>query len=350
MGARRRGMAARERAARVGCGQDAGAGDSDVQMKQDKRGHSRREAIKAGLKACATVATANAAVAQPVRAAQTIDPSIIVAGQPIEIVITPASASTTRISFLRIEGTASQPVQGDGSLIDRTWPAPAARIRTLPRDRVVSSGDLSVVAQPALQIIIKEKDGRAVQQLRIDRETGASHFHDDGPLLAGRADPIRSPRIGRSHAGPGRLSTANPWRARADPLDHRGRRLGAVLPSAVRHVRLHRIDGPVRTRGSGRRSPPRPLRRLGARAGGDHGRVRAAHRPSRNAAALVARLPAIARWQAARKFCRKRRPSAKRNCRAKPLFISAPASVPRVGTRTTASSCSTRTSSPIRRR
>jgi alpha-glucosidase/alpha-D-xyloside xylohydrolase len=188
-------------------------------MKQPKHVHSRREAIKAGLKACATVTAGLKACATEATAAtpaQTTDSPIVVAGQPVEIVITPVSASTTRISLLRIEGARAQAIQGDGSLVDRAWPAPAARIRTLARDQIVSRGDLSVVARPGLEIVINAKDGRAVQRLRIDRETGAVTFSmGDGPLLGlgeggpqfdrrGSVDRMRSGQGGyqlRTHGG-----------------------------------------------------------------------------------------------------------------------------------------------------
>ena len=64
-------------------------------------------------------------------------PAITIAGQPAEILITPISALTTRVTVVRAGAPAS--VAGDGSLVDRAWPAPVARISTLSPGRTLTA-------------------------------------------------------------------------------------------------------------------------------------------------------------------------------------------------------------------
>src|SRR6516165_5339563 len=100
---------------------------------------SRRELLKR----IGAAGAAAGSFARPASSAQTTgQPSIVIAGQPIEVVITPASALTTRISLLP---DGAQPVPSDGSLVERPWPAPAARLTRLGGPRTVASGQLSVV-------------------------------------------------------------------------------------------------------------------------------------------------------------------------------------------------------------
>jgi len=118
-------------------------------------------------------------------------PAMIVAGQPAEILITPISALTTRITVVRAGAPPS--VAGDGSLVERTWPAPVARISTLEQERTVRSGELTVVAvgvQPsdsgpgraALQVLAPGNS--AFQNLSIELQTGRLTFAlGEGPLF-----------------------------------------------------------------------------------------------------------------------------------------------------------------------
>jgi alpha-glucosidase (family GH31 glycosyl hydrolase) len=119
-------------------------------------------------------------------------PAITIAGQPAEILITPISALTTRVTVVHAGAPAS--VAGDGSLVDRAWPpAPVARISTLEQERTVRSGELTVVAlgfQPpdsgpgraALQVMAPGNS--AFRNLSIDLQTGRLTFAlGEGPLL-----------------------------------------------------------------------------------------------------------------------------------------------------------------------
>ena len=148
---------------------------------------SRRELLKR----IGAAGAAAGSFARPASSAQTTgQPSIVIAGQPIEVVITPASALTTRISLLP---DGAQPVPSDGSLVERPWPAPAARLTRLGGPRTVASGQLSVevawsrrdgtTTAEALSLRVQAGNG-LIQDLRVDQETAAVTFSTgDGPLL-----------------------------------------------------------------------------------------------------------------------------------------------------------------------
>src|SRR5262245_10080860 len=121
-------------------------------------------------------------------AAQTLaaqEAALRVAGQPEGIVVAPVSPVTVRLSVTPIVDGQPQPIPHDGSLALRTWSPPVARIRSLTRARHVRCGDLVVKLTPdPLTIRVEAEDGRLVQQLRPDEQTGALNFMlDDKPAL-----------------------------------------------------------------------------------------------------------------------------------------------------------------------
>src|SRR5882724_4176077 len=141
---------------------------------------SRRELLKhAGIAGAGALVGARGADAQ--------DGAITIAGQRVEIAIAAASPLTTRITIAPIVNGAAQTVRGDGSLVERAWPAPVARLRTIARPTTARVGDLRVRVAPAaraLQLSVTHADGRAVQQLGLDQGTGALTFSPgDGPIL-----------------------------------------------------------------------------------------------------------------------------------------------------------------------
>lgn len=176
---------------------------------------------RAGARACSTDDLAERA--GPSAVGQRASPAIVVAGRPVEVVITPASAATVRIVVLPLDGSGPQAIRADGALVERRWPAPAARLRTLTGADTIRAGDLAVRVSPdrgpqgsALQIVVTAKDGRGVQRLRLDQETGTLNFLlGDGPLLGlgeggpqfdrrGSTDRMRSGQGGyqlRTHGG-----------------------------------------------------------------------------------------------------------------------------------------------------
>jgi alpha-glucosidase len=139
---------------------------------------SRRKALK-GIGSAGVVALIDAGSLNAQEAA------IRIAGQPVEIAVSQVSAVTVRLSVTPIVDGRPQPLPHDGSLARRTWSPPAAKITSLTRARQVRCGDLVVKLTPdPLTIRVETNDGRLVQQLRPDQQTGALNFMlDDKPAL-----------------------------------------------------------------------------------------------------------------------------------------------------------------------
>lgn len=107
---------------------------------------------------------------------------IIVAGRAVEIVVTPVSAATVRVSV--VDATGAAPIPDDGSLVRTHWGPPVARFTTLDVHPPVRAGALTVTFDPAALAIDVARDGRTVQRLAIDRETGALGFQlGEGPVF-----------------------------------------------------------------------------------------------------------------------------------------------------------------------
>jgi len=139
---------------------------------------SRRQALKS-IGSAGVVALLDA----PSLAAQ--NATIHIAGQPVEITVSSVSAETVRLSVTPIVNGQPQPLPHDGSLTQRTWSPPVARLTTLARARQVRCGNLVVKLTPdPLTIRVEAKDGRLVQQLRLDQQTGVFSFLlGDKPVL-----------------------------------------------------------------------------------------------------------------------------------------------------------------------
>lgn len=140
---------------------------------------SRREVLK-------DVGSAGAGLLLGAHAVSAQDAAIRINGQPVEIAVSSVSPQTARISVVLLENGKPKPISYDGSLVQPTWSPPAARITTLARAQTVRCGDLVVKLSPEpLTIRIEAKDGRLVQQLRLDPPTGAMNFAlGDKPVLA----------------------------------------------------------------------------------------------------------------------------------------------------------------------
>jgi alpha-glucosidase (family GH31 glycosyl hydrolase) len=140
---------------------------------------SRRDALKSiGYAGVVTLLKPPSLTAQ--------DAAIRIAGQPVEIAISQVSPLTVRISLAPIVDNQTQAIKNDGSLVQDSWAPPLARLRTLTAEKSVRCGDLTIKlsAEPYL-IRIEAKDGRLVQQLRIDPTTGSLNFLlGDKPVLA----------------------------------------------------------------------------------------------------------------------------------------------------------------------
>jgi alpha-glucosidase/alpha-D-xyloside xylohydrolase len=140
------------------------------------------------------------ALASPGLARQAQPTPLSVSGRAVEIVITPVSAVTTRISVLpladdRTAGSAAAAaLQGDGALVDRQWPQPVARLAALREQGSIRSGTLTVVIparearddeRTAFAIRVQAADNRPPFTLRADSVSGALAFSLGGGAILG---------------------------------------------------------------------------------------------------------------------------------------------------------------------
>src|SRR6185503_9570543 len=171
---------------------------------------SRREVLRA-----ISSAGAGAALGAGTLSAQ--ETGLRVRGRAVEIAVAPVSAHTVRISLAPIENGRTQPIKSDGSLVELAATSQASRFTALTRGESVRCGELLVKLTPdPLTIRIEASDGRLVQQLRVDTQTGSVYFVlGNGPLLGlgeggpqfdrrGSTDRMRSGQGGyrlRTHGG-----------------------------------------------------------------------------------------------------------------------------------------------------
>jgi alpha-glucosidase (family GH31 glycosyl hydrolase) len=110
---------------------------------------------------------------------------IQISGLPVEIQLTPVSASNVRISIVPVASNVAQPVTSIGTLVRSDFGKPIAGIRTLAGTRTVKCGELSVKITPnPLTIGIEGSDGSLIQELKIEESSGRVSFqYGKGPVL-----------------------------------------------------------------------------------------------------------------------------------------------------------------------
>jgi alpha-glucosidase/alpha-D-xyloside xylohydrolase len=128
-----------------------------------------------------------AAALIPATIASAQDPAVLrIAGKPVEVSLTSVSPQSVRIRILALDAAGKpQPGVSEGALVKDDWGAPAARVTTLAAPRTVACGNLTVKLNPSpLTLAVAEKNGRAVQELRFDADTGKLSFQGGlAPLL-----------------------------------------------------------------------------------------------------------------------------------------------------------------------
>ncbi len=169
---------------------------------------SRRQMLKhLGAAGAALVGSAPGAPARPA--------SLVVAGQPVEVVISRVSDVTARIT-IQPPGVDRHPRLADGALVRDAWDPPVVR-HTAPGTSGVRVGRLLVrFSSDPLTLAVEARSRRLVQRLRIDPTTGAVRFLlGDRPVLGlgqggpqfdrrGSVDRMRSGQAGfqlRTHGG-----------------------------------------------------------------------------------------------------------------------------------------------------
>src|SRR5690348_7428228 len=108
-----------------------------------------------------------------------------IAGNDVEITVTPVSARTVRITIAPLADGRTKPTPEDGSLVEHLTSSPPTRITELSKPRRVRAGDLNVSLTPdPLTVRVESSDGHTVQELRIDEATGGVAFPlGDGPVF-----------------------------------------------------------------------------------------------------------------------------------------------------------------------
>ena len=236
----------------------------------------------------------------------------------VEVQISQVSPHTFRV-------TAGGAPPADGALVQQSWGAPIATLRGDFKPQSVKAGGVTLkVSSNPLTFAIETAKGEAVQHIKLDGDTGVVSFATGGaPLLAlgeggpqfdrrGAVDPMRSGQGGyqlRTYGGRVPIQ----WL------------VGTGGWALFVHVPYGSFDF---TGAEGKFLPPSKATALpldlffvaSKEPAVLMARVRAHHRPSRTAAAVE--LSAIsnrtARWPAAKRFSRRPRLSAKRNCPATP--------------------------------
>ena len=113
------------------------------------------------------------------------DASILIAGQPLEIELTSVSPQTVRITMRALEHGQPQAIPSDGALVKEDWGQPLGRFRSFHGLRRLKCHDLTVkILAAPLSIRVEAKDGRLVQELKVDSTTGVFSFQiGEGPVL-----------------------------------------------------------------------------------------------------------------------------------------------------------------------
>jgi alpha-glucosidase (family GH31 glycosyl hydrolase) len=106
-----------------------------------------------------------------------------VAKPDLEIQIAPVSDHTFRLSIFSDQGIV---VGTDGSLVQKDWGAPIARLRADGPGRSVQTGNVSVQISPhPLTFSIVHAAGKKIQQLSVNPETGTLSFVTNNSSLLG---------------------------------------------------------------------------------------------------------------------------------------------------------------------
>src|SRR5258708_2067828 len=135
---------------------------------------SRREWMRAASAALLTTGKTEAA-----------EPPLRVAGQDVEIQISPVSAHTVRLTVFPIQDGRLGTLSSDRSLVRPSWGEPVARLRDTVPAQPVNCGDLRIeISREPLAFTLGTTKGEKIQQLTIDRETGVVSFAaGNAPLL-----------------------------------------------------------------------------------------------------------------------------------------------------------------------
>jgi len=102
-----------------------------------------------------------------------------------EIQVASINEHTVRLTILPISNGQPAAVTSDGSLVQNSWGAPIARLKSNASAQTFKTGSLSVqVSADPISFAISTAKGEAIQRFTVDRDTGLVSFTTgDAPLL-----------------------------------------------------------------------------------------------------------------------------------------------------------------------
>jgi len=151
---------------------------SSTGIRRTSKPLSRREALK-------QIGAAGAGIILTRGTIRGHSADIVVAGKPVEIVVSTLSPSTVRLTVLPIESGRATAVPADGALAREGEGRELERRRSLERFDPIRAGNLVVrfTAEPPT-LHVETNAGRQVQRLMLDAKTaGMSFLLGKGPLL-----------------------------------------------------------------------------------------------------------------------------------------------------------------------
>jgi len=111
---------------------------------------------------------------------------LYLAGQKVELSLTPISEQAIRITFLPFNAQGKlEPITDSTVLVPRDWPPPAFRITSLEAERIISLKTLRIRIIPSpLSVEIQDAGGNIIQKLVFNQKTGAMAFRiGNSPIL-----------------------------------------------------------------------------------------------------------------------------------------------------------------------
>ena len=134
-----------------------------------------------------------AALCLAVRPAGAADP-LAIGGRPVELVLTPTSGRTLRVSLLPIaDDGPAKPIAADPAIVASSSAPPIVRTRAIAGAQSFDWGQLRVkVSNGPLAISIEDRSGKSIQRLQFDSATGAISFRNSaGPVFGlGEGGPL----------------------------------------------------------------------------------------------------------------------------------------------------------------
>ncbi len=103
---------------------------------------------------------------------------LTVAGRTVEVSVAAAGERAVRIAISPLDSTGTpQALRDEPILTRRSWPSPVLRLRSAAPPRKVQAGGLIVaVSADPLAFRFEGADGRLIQEIRVDRDSGAVTF------------------------------------------------------------------------------------------------------------------------------------------------------------------------------